>query len=181
MFTSGTGLSIVWAHITERNIKSMMGASFWAIVVISGILIFALRSLRLGLLSLIPNLAPAMMAFGVWGMVKGEVGLGLSIIVSMTIGIVVDDTIHFLSKYLRARREHDLDRSDAVRYAFNTVGTAMWVTTLALVAGFLVLTFSHYRMNSDMGLMSTITIALALGMDFLLLPTLLMKVDKKTY
>jgi len=181
MHTSGTGLTIVWAHITGRNIKSMLNASFWAIVLISTILIFALRSLRLGLMSLIPNLAPALMAFGVWGMIKGQVGLGLSIIVSMTIGIVVDDTIHFLSKYLRARREHDLDRPGAVRYAFNTVGTAMWVTTLALVAGFLVLTFSHYRMSSDMGLMSAITIALALGMDFLLLPTLLMKVDKKKY
>lgn len=181
MHTSGTGLSVVWAHITERNIKSMLGASFWAIVVISGILIFALRSFRLGLISLIPNLAPAMMAFGIWGLVMKEMGLGLSIIISMTIGIVVDDTIHFISKYLRARREHDLDRPEAVRYAFNTVGTAMWVTTLALVAGFLVLTFSHYRMSSDMGLMSAITISLALGMDFFLLPTLLMKVDKKTY
>ncbi|MCP4400402.1 MAG: MMPL family transporter [bacterium] len=181
MHTSGTGLTIVWAHITGRNIKSMLNASFWAIMLISAILIFALRSFRLGLMSLIPNLAPALMAFGVWGIIKGQVGLGLSIVISMTIGIVVDDTIHFLSKYLRARREHDLDRSGAVRYAFNAVGTAMWVTTLALVAGFLVLTFSHYRMSSDMGLMSAITIALALGMDFFLLPTLLMKVDKKTY
>ena len=102
MFTAGTGLTIVWAHITGRNIKSMLNASFWAIVVISGILIFALRNFRLGLLSLIPNLTPALMAFGVWGMIEGQVGLGLSIIVSMTIGIVVDDTIHFLSKYLRA-------------------------------------------------------------------------------
>jgi predicted RND superfamily exporter protein len=96
----------------------------------------------------------------------------------MTIGIVVDDTVHFLSKYLRARREHDLDPAGAVRYSFNTVGTAMWITTVALVAGFLVLTFSSYRMNSEMGWMSALTIGLALFMDFLLLPALLMKVDK---
>jgi hypothetical protein len=120
------------------------------------------------------------MAFGVWGLFVGQVGLGLSIIVSMTIGIVVDDTVHFLSKYLRARREHDLEPAGAVRYSFNTVGTAMWTTTIVLVAGFLVLTFSSYRMNSDMGWMSAITIALALFMDFLLLPALLMKVDKQT-
>lgn len=66
----------------------------------------------------------------------------------------------------------------AVRYSFNTVGTAMWITTVALVAGFTVLTFSGFKMNSDMGLMTTITIALALVMDFLLLPTLLLKIDK---
>jgi len=178
MFTYGTGTSIVWAHITGRNIKSMLVASFWAILLISGILIFALKNVKLGVLSLIPNLAPATMAFGVWGMFVGQVGLGLSIIVSMTIGIVVDDTVHFLSKYLRARREYDLGPAEAVRYSFNTVGTAMWVTTVVLVAGFLVLTFSGYRMNADMGWMSAITIGMALFMDFLLLPTLLMKVEK---
>ena len=179
MFTWGTGISIMWAHITGRNIKSMLVAAFWALLLISGILVLALRNVKVGLLSLIPNLTPAIMAFGVWGMFVGQVGLGLSIIVSMTIGIVVDDTVHFLSKYLRARREHDLDPAQAVRYSFNTVGTAMWVTTVALVAGFLVLTFSGFKMNSDMGWMSAMTIGLALFMDFLFLPTLLMIVDKK--
>jgi predicted RND superfamily exporter protein len=179
MYTYGSGLSIMWAHITSRNIRNMLSALFWAIMLISGILILALRSIRLGLVSLIPNLAPAFMAFGVWGIIRGEVGLGLSIVVSMTIGIVVDDTVHFLSKYLRARREYNMNPSGAVRYSFITVGTAMWITTVALAAGFLVLTFSGYRMNFDMGLMSAITITLALGLDFLFLPTLLMYVDSK--
>ncbi|MFC1886656.1 RND family transporter [Thermodesulfobacteriota bacterium] len=179
MFTHGSGLSIIWAHLSERNINSMLGASFGALVLISGILIFALRSFKLGLLSLIPNLAPAFMAFGIWGLFVGQVGLGLSVIVSLTLGIVVDDTVHFMSKYLRARREHNIDPSSAVRYSFNTVGTAMWVTTLALVAGFSVLAFSGYKMNSDMGLMTAITITLALALDFLFLPTLLMKAEEK--
>jgi predicted RND superfamily exporter protein len=178
MFTRGSGIMMMWAHITGRNIKSMLVASSLALLLISGILILALKNVKLGALSLIPNLAPATMAFGVWGLFVGQVGLGLSIIVSMTIGIVVDDTVHFLSKYLRARREHDLDPAGAVRYSFHTVGTAMWTTTIVLVAGFLELTFSSYRMNADMGWMSAITIALALFMDFLLLPALLMKVDK---
>jgi predicted RND superfamily exporter protein len=180
MLTYGSGLSIMWAHITSRNIKSMMWASFGALILISGILIFALRSFRLGILSLVPNLMPAFMAFGVWGMIRGEVGIGLSVIVSMTIGIVVDDTVHFMSKYLRARREHCMTPSCAVMYSFNTVGSAMWITTVSLVAGFLVLTFSGYRMNFDMGLMSAITITLALALDFLFLPVLLMKADRMT-
>ena len=178
MFTHGSGLSIIWAHISERNIESMLGASFGALVLISAILIMALRSFRIGFISLIPNLAPAFMSFGVWGMLVGQVGLGLSVIVSLTIGIVVDDTIHFLSKYLRARREKKLSPDEAVRYAFNTVGTAMWVTTVALVAGFSILALSGYNINSQMGLLSAITISLALLLDFLFLPTLLMKIDK---
>ena len=177
MFTYGSGLSIIWAHISQRNIKSMLGASVLALVLISGLLIFAFRSLKLGAVSLVPNLSPALMGFGLWGMIYGKVGLGLSVVVAMTLGIVVDDTVHFISKYRRARRENGMGPSGAVRYAFNTVGTAMWVTTIALVGGFLVLTRSGYRMNSDMAMLTAITITMALVMDFLFLPVLLMKVD----
>jgi predicted RND superfamily exporter protein len=177
MFTYGSGLSIIWAHLSGRNINSMLGASFGALVLISGILILALRSFRLGLVSLIPNLTPALMAFGIWGILVGQVGLGLSVIAAMTLGIVVDDTIHFLSKYLRARRENNMTPSSAVQYSFNTVGTAMWITTVVLVAGFMVLSLSGYKMNSHMALMTAITITLALATDFLFLPTLLMKVE----
>jgi predicted RND superfamily exporter protein len=177
MFTYGSGLSIIWAHISKRNIESMLGASFGALALISVILIIALQSFRIGCISLIPNLAPAFMAFGIWGLLVGQVGLALSVNVSLTLGIVVDDTIHFLSKYLRARREKKLQSTEAVRYAFNTVGTAMWITTLALVAGFSILTFSGFIINAQMGLLSAITISLALLLDFFFLPTLLMEVD----
>jgi len=179
LFTYGSGISIIWAHISQRNINSMLGASILALVLISGLMVFALKSFKLGMLSLIPNLSPAFMAFGLWGMIVGQVGLGLSIVVAMTLGIVVDDTVHFMSKYLRARRENNLSPEDAVRYSFHTVGTAMWVTTAALVGGFLVLTFSGFKMNSEMGLLTAITISIALVMDFFFLPALLMKVDGK--
>jgi predicted RND superfamily exporter protein len=179
MFSEGSGLSMMFAHISERNIKSMLGASFGALVLISVIMIFALRSLKLGLLSLIPNLAPAFMAFGIWGLTVGQVGLVISILAALTLGIVVDDTVHFMSKYLRARREYQMESADAVRYSYNTVGTAMWVTSAVLVAGFLVLAFSGFEINSDMGLMTALTIMLALLLDFVLLPILLMKAEGK--
>jgi len=180
MSTYGSGLSIIWAHISERNINSMLGAAVGALLLISVILILALRSIKLGLLSLIPNLVPVFMAFGIWGLIVGQVGLGLSIIASMTLGIVVDDTVHFMSKYLRARREHHMNPENAVRYSFKTVGIALWVTSIALVAGFMILTFSDYKMTSDMGLMSAITISLALILDFIFLPVLLIKLESKT-
>ncbi len=180
MSTYGTGLSIIWAHISKRNINSMLFASFGALALISAMMIFALRNFRLGLLSLIPNLTPAIVGFGLWGLLYGRVGLGLSVVVAMTLGIVVDDTVHFMSKYLRARREYGMQQDDAIRYTFNTVGTAMWVTTVALTAGFLILSLSGYHMNADMGLMTALTITLALILDFLLLPVLLMKFDVTT-
>jgi predicted RND superfamily exporter protein len=156
---------------------NMLGASFGALVIISFILMAVFRSVMLGLVSLVPNLGPGIIAFGIWGLVMGQVGIGLSVIIAMTLGIVVDDTVHFLSKYLRAQREGNMGAFGAVRYAFDHVGTAMWVTTLALVCGFLIMTFSGYRMSSDMGVMTAITISLALVLDFLLLPVLLIKME----
>ncbi len=178
MQTNGASPSVMFAHIGQRNIYSMLTGTTLALVLISLILTFALRSLKIGLVSLIPNLAPAAMGFGLWGLLVGEVGLALSVVTGMTLGIVVDDTVHFLSKYLRARREQHLDPEDAVRYAFSTVGMALTVTTLVLIAGFMVLYQSPFKLNSDMGLMTAITIAFALAADFLFLPPLLMKVEK---
>jgi uncharacterized protein len=177
MHIAGTGLSLIWADITYRNIRSMLKGSIGALILISVTMAIALRSVRLGVLSLIPNLLPATMAFGIWGYTRVEVGLALSVIVAMTIGIVVDDTIHFLSKYERARRQHGLSSTRAIRYAFHTVGMAMITTTAALTAGFLILTRSNYRMSAEMGLMCALVIVVALVMDFLLLPAILLKLD----
>jgi predicted RND superfamily exporter protein len=178
MHAQGTGISIVFAYLSERNIINMLSAAFGALLAISVILVIALKRLDIGLISLLPNIIPATMAFGLWNLLVGEIGLGLSVVVSMTLGIVVDDTVHFISKYLRARHSFNMHPADAIRHAFVTVGPAMWTTTVALVAGFLVLMLSDYRMSADMGLLSAITISIALLMDFLLLPAVLLVVDK---
>ncbi len=175
--SQGTGLTMVWAHLSERNISFMLQGAVVALIFISALLIFALRSFKFGLVSLLPNLAPAFVAFGLWGLLVGQVGLGLSVVVSLTLGVIVDDTIHFMIRYLRGRREQGQCSSEAIRYAFNTAGPALFMTSLILIAGFFVLTFSGYRMNADMGLMSAITIAMALCLDFLLLPSVLLIVD----
>ena len=175
----GSGATVMFAHIGQRNIRSMLTGTTAALIGISLILVVALRSLKIGLLSMIPNLVPAAMGFGLWGLLVGEVGLSLSIVAGMTLGIVVDDTVHFLSKYLRARREKGLSSEDAVRYAFRNVGMALFTTSVVLVLGFLVLAFSSFQLNSGMGLLTAIVIAFALLADFLLLPPILMQFDKK--
>jgi len=179
MHAMATSEAVMWAHISERNIKSMLGGTVSALVLISGLLIFALRSFKIGVISLIPNLSPAMMAFGFWGLTVGKIGLAVSVITAMTLGIVVDDTVHFLSKYLRAKRENSASATEAVRYSFRTVGPALLTTSLVLAAGFFVLSFSGFKINSAMGLLTAITILFALMADFLFLPPLLMRMEKK--
>ncbi|MBL3528273.1 MAG: MMPL family transporter [gamma proteobacterium endosymbiont of Lamellibrachia anaximandri] len=180
MKADGASPSIMFAHIGNRNIRSMLKGTTVALVMISAILILAFRSLRIGGLSLLPNLVPIGTAFGLWGLLVGEVGLALSVVSGMTLGIVVDDTVHFLSKFLRARREQGMNAEDAVRYAFSTVGTALWVTSFVLMLGFAILALSHFQLNAGMGLLTAITIGLALVADFLFLPPLLMLFGGRT-
>lgn len=175
----GSGPTVMFANIGKRNISSMLIGTTLALVLISAILIFAFRSVKTGLISMVPNLVPAAMGFGIWGIFVGEVGLGLSVVSTMTLGIVVDDTVHFLSKYLRAKRQYGYTAPNAVRYAFTHVGRALLTTSIVLVAGFMVLAQSHFALNSGMGLLTAIIITFALLADFFFLPPLLMKLEKK--
>ena len=171
--------ALIFAHIGNRNANSLLMGAIMALVIISLLLVAVLRSLKMGLISLIPNLAPAAIAFGIWGIIDGQIGMSVSIVTGMTLGIVVDDTVHFLSKYLRAKREMGHTTEDAIRYTFTHVGNALMVTTFVLAAGFLILCLSTFKMNADMGLVTALTIVGALVLDFLLLPPLIMLLEKR--
>ncbi len=177
--TEATGLSVVFAHISQRNIESMLRGTVTAMALISVILVLVFRSLRFGLISLLPNFVPAAMSFGLWGHLVGEVGIASSVVIVVAFGIVVDDTIHFLSRYLRARKEEGLSAEEAVRVTFRSVGRALWTTTLVLSAGFLAFAGSGFQVSWALGLLVTITIAFAIIADFLLLPPLLMALDRR--
>jgi hypothetical protein len=179
MHTRTTGAAIMFAYISERNIRTMIWGTALAVVLIVTTLAIALRSTRLGIISLAPNLIPALMAFGCWSLIFGQVGLVVSVVFAMALGIIVDDTVHYLSKYLRARRVEGMTPEDAVRYAFTTVGTALWITSVILIGGFALLTLSPFQLNQHTGLLMAITIGFALLADFLFLPPLLMAVDRK--
>ena len=177
--TEATSPFVMFAYISERNIQSMLFGTGLALVLISLSLIVALRSLRIGTLSIVPNVIPAVMAFGIWGLLVGEIGLASSVVAATSLGIIVDDCVHFLSKYLRARRERGASPEDAVRYAFATVGRALVVTSAVLVAGFAVLALSAFQLNQSLGLLTALAIFAALVADFLLLPPLLLAIDKE--
>jgi len=178
MVTEATGLTMMFAYISKRNIEGMLKGTVIAMAIISLILIIALKSLPIGLMSLVPNFVPAAMSFGLWGYMIGNVGVAASVVTAVTFGIVVDDTIHFLSKYLRARRERKLNPQQAVRFAFTSVGHALWTTTAVLAAGFIVLSTSGFEVNWSLGLLTAMTIVIALAADFFFLPPLLMKLDR---
>ncbi|HIA08656.1 MAG TPA: RND family transporter [Chromatiaceae bacterium] len=175
---AASGPSLMFAHIAWNNIVSMLSGTSLALVLISACLIFALRSLPLGLLSLVPNIVPALMAFGLWGYLSGEVGLAISVVSAMTLGMIVDDTVHFLHRYREAIVTDGHKAREAIQSTFVEVGPALFSTSLALSGGFLILSFSGFSVNGDMALLTAMTLGLALVADFLLLPPLLLLMDK---
>jgi predicted RND superfamily exporter protein len=183
MLAEPTSAAVMFTYISERNMDNMVTGTIVAIIAIALIMMFALQSLRLGLLSLIPNGLPILTTFGAWALLVGTVGFSVATVASISLGIIVDDTVHFLSKYVRARNERALSIEDSIRYAFNNVGIAIVVNTIILAAGFFVMTTSAFKMNVDLGLMTILAIGFALILDFLLLPALLLlgkrRQDKK--
>lgn len=175
----GSGTALMFSELGVRNIGRMLLGSALALALISGLLIFMLRAPRLGALSLLPNLLPLGAGFGLWGLAVGQVGLSLSVVASMSLGIIIDDTVHFLVKYQRARQTYGLMPEAAVRETFRANGRAMLVTSIVLVSGFLVLAFSRFELNAGMGLLTALVIGLALVVDFLLLSPLLLLLEER--
>lgn len=176
--TRGAGHAVSFASIGLRNINNMLWGSLFAIVLVSACLLVAFRSLRFGLLSFVPNLFPALISLGIWSAVYHEVNMAASVVFSMTLGIVVDDTTHFLVKYRQARITAGLSAEAAVRETFTTVGRALMTTSVVLAAGFLVLVQSDFSVNATSGMLMSLTIVVALVLDLFFLPALLIKADR---
>jgi predicted RND superfamily exporter protein len=172
------GISIMFANLGQTNIYSMISGSLIALFLVTLTLMLALKSGKYGLISLVPNSLPAAVAFGIWGVLVGEVNVAVAVVFSFTLGIIVDDTVHILIKYLEARRDLGKNSMDAVEYALSIVGRAVMTTTVVLAAGFSVLALSDFNVNAYMGAMVAMTILIALVLDLVLLPICLMQADK---
>lgn len=169
-----TGPQIMFTFIAKRNVDSMILGTILAIIAIGLIMMVALRSVPIGLLSMVPNGLPILTAFGAWSLLVGFVGFSVAAVASLSLGIVVDDTVHFLTKFVRAQREKGLSTADSIRYAFETVGVAIIVNTIILASGFIVVAMSAFKINAEMGLLTTLSIGFALILDFFFLPALLL-------
>jgi predicted RND superfamily exporter protein len=176
--TIATGLSVVYSHITERNIQAMMTGTAISVVLVSLLMGFALRNWQHGWISLVVNLTPAGMAFGVWSLTGSEVNLAISVVTSITYGIVVDDTVHTMTKYRWARQMLGLSPVEAARETLTYTGGAVILSSVALAMGFALLGLSSFNITSVMGTLSALIIALAAVAELLLLPGLLIMFDK---
>ncbi len=178
---TGTGLVVVMSYITHHNINSMLWGTAISFFLITLTMVLSLKSVRLGLISLIPNILPIGVAFGIWGLLDGNISTPVANVTVICVGIIVDDTVHILNKFSQAVKQMNMTPEKAMHHSLSTAGPAIWMTSLLLTVGFMVLNFSPFKMNSEMGLLSAIVILIALILDFFFLPGIIIFIYKKGF
>jgi len=173
-----TGTTILFSRIGKRNIEEMLTGTLLALSLISVALFFVFKSFLLGTVAIFSNLIPPLAALGGWALFVGEVGMAVATIAAVTLGIVVDDTIHFIEAAQRARRCDNVDAAEAVLIAIQQAGPGIIITTVVLAAGFTCLYFSGFQINAWMGLMTAIVICVAFVFDFLFIPSILIRMRR---
>jgi predicted RND superfamily exporter protein len=168
--------SILFARLDRSISVELMQGFTLSFILITLTLLIGLKSVRYGLLSVMPNLFPATIVFGFWGLFVGELSPYILMLFSISIGLVVDDSVHILSKYLYARRDGQ-SPEQSVQYSLDKAGSAITITTLSLAVGTLVLVFSNTFHFQNVALLLTPIIVVALLLDLLFLPPLLVKFD----
>ncbi len=172
-----TGATIVNAHSTKRNFALMLVGMITAMAIVSFILALIFKSVRFGLISTVPNFLPVSIALGFWGYVAGDIGVAAALVTIVAFGFIVDNTVHFMIKYLRSNRVGMMP-AESIQSAFNSMGRASATTTLIFALGFLVFSASGITNNQELALLMVLTLVITLLVDFLFFPPLLMLLDR---
>ena len=178
--TETTGATLLFANISLRNINSMLFGFSIGIVLITLILWLAFRNTWLVIVSVITNIFPIFIALGLWYFLYGIVDLAVSTVAAVSFGIIVDDTIHFLYSF-RKNKEKGYNTEQSVQATLEEIGPTLIASTLTLNIGFATLIFSQFLLNDTLGLLSVITISVALLFDLIVLPAILifLKMEKE--
>jgi predicted RND superfamily exporter protein len=168
-----TGIGALWLELLDYIVASQIESFLYAFALIGAMMCFIFRSFKTGLLSMVPNVWPILLTLGAMGWLGIPLDYNKIMIATVAMGIAVDDTIHFISRY---HHEFDVSRSysQALAAAMADVGHAVFVTSLVLVLGFLVNVFSVLDASAKSGILLATTIATALLADLLLTPALVL-------
>ena len=181
MISEPSSFRVIFTYMVEAIVNSLLYGLFIGILLITLIIGLFFRSYLLPALSIFPNILPIGMGFGLWGLFVGDVGFMVAVGMGSTLGVIVDFTVHFLSKYELARKEFKKSVEESVIYSFETVGFALIIMTVVLALGFSVLNLVTFIPIQDFAKFSVICFIGGLIINFLFLPNLLMKFDKRNF
>ena len=168
---TATGMFVLLTFVIQSLLGDQLVSFAWAALGISLMMMLAFRSVTLGLLSLVPNVFPIVLVIGMMGWIGTPVNIGTAMIASVSMGLTVDSTIHYISAFHRAAKTQSID--DAIRETHQSVGRALVFAHVALIAGFLVLTLSEFIPLVFFGVLLSLSMVGGLIGDLVMLPVLL--------
>ena len=169
---SMTGVVKVSQDVQDYILTTQIDSLSLSVITSIAMIALLLGSVRLGLLAMIPNLIPLGMTLGFMGLVGISLNVGTVMIAAVVLGVIVDDTVHFLVCYRRAYGS-GLSVHQAVQHTLEKVGRPIVATSLILVAGFWVMMLATFRPNVNFGLLTGVTIMIGLVADLMILPAAL--------
>ncbi len=173
-----TGLYYFYATLMAgllRDQNTTFAITLVAIFVISGLF---LRSWKLAAIGMVPNLLPTVACLGLMGWLEIPINMATSMMLAISLGIAVDDTLHYLWRF-RQELSHDGDIAGAVLRTHRSVGLACVFTTVVITGGFWILCFSRFLPIAYFGVLIGLTMVVALAADLVLLPALLMLIKPR--
>jgi predicted RND superfamily exporter protein len=175
---SFTGTSVMFLKGTDYLVENLFTSLTLAIILIASLMSILFSSVRMVLVSLIPNLLPLLTTAGLMGFFGIPIKPSTILIFSIAFGISVDDTIHFLAKYRQELKQKKWNIKEAVHLAHRETGISMIYTSIILFFGFGVFTVSSFGGTVALGILVSVTLLFAMLADLVLLPSLLLSLDK---
>lgn len=173
-----TGASVLFLHGTTYLIKNLVISLLLAILVISIMMAFLFRSFRTVIISLIPNLLPLILTAAIMGFMGIPLKPSTILVFSIAFGISVDDTIHFLAKYRQELQRTRWDMRESVVEAIRETSVSMFYTSVVLFFGFSIFLASEFGGTQALGALVSITLFLAMFSNLIILPSLLLTLDR---
>jgi uncharacterized protein len=168
-----TGRAVQDVNVIGALVDGQVYSLSIAVAVISAIMLVVFRSFSIGLLSLVPNMFPIVLNFGIMGALGIPLNTATAVIATVAIGIAVDDTIHFLTEYRRQRKNY-ISVNDSVAHAIVDKGRAIVSSSVILFIGFGVLIVSNFTPTVNFGMLTAIIMVTAVIGDLIILPSILL-------
>lgn len=171
-----TGIGVVMSESSHHLVTGQLKSLFLTVAILFSIMLMLFLSGRVGAVAILTNFFPIIVTFGTMGWFGIELNMATGLIASIAIGLAVDDTIHYLTRYSREFKK-DLDKDRALAATVAGVGRPIVFSTLTLGVGFSVLLFSHFVPTAVFGLLMVVTLLAALVGDLILLPSLMLHIE----
>ena len=172
------GQTKMFAHMQHDVTNTLIYSITLAVVLISIIMLFIFKNFRMLPLFIAPNILPIALVVGVMGWLNIDIDMGVAIAGAIIIGVAVDDTIHFMVKYVESRKVGK-DLTESLEYVMSYAGSAIIFTTMILSLAFLVFIFSDFNPNYHFGIVTATALVIAVLVDLVTLPAVLSKIDDR--